>query len=313
VVLLYHRVADLAVDPWGLAVSPSHFIEHLDVLRRHTRPMQARGLARALRADAIAPNAIAVTFDDGYRDLATTVQPLLARADVPATAFVVSGALDSDREFWWDELERAVLNATNQLPTLRIRVAGEDYAWDMAGGHGTGLQGSSQSPEATRWRIHGEIWTLLRGLDIDARSDAIDQIVGWAGISTVPRTTHATLRAAELAQLEDSLVEVGAHSATHPSLAMLARDRQRQEIDAGRNRLMAVVGHRVESFAYPFGRPADYTPDTAMLVRAAGFTSAFINAPLASEPGMDPFAIPRAYVPDVDGDGLHRLLLKLAG
>jgi peptidoglycan/xylan/chitin deacetylase (PgdA/CDA1 family) len=46
--------------------------------------------------------AVAITFDDGYADLLANAKPLLERADVPATAFVVAGGLG--RPFWWDEL-----------------------------------------------------------------------------------------------------------------------------------------------------------------------------------------------------------------
>jgi hypothetical protein len=37
-ILMYHRIADDPIDPWALAVSPLHFEEQLDVLRRTRHP-----------------------------------------------------------------------------------------------------------------------------------------------------------------------------------------------------------------------------------------------------------------------------------
>jgi peptidoglycan/xylan/chitin deacetylase (PgdA/CDA1 family) len=48
--------------------------------------------------DASAPDRkrVALTFDDGYRDFATNVVPILREFDAPATAFVVPGFLNGD-------------------------------------------------------------------------------------------------------------------------------------------------------------------------------------------------------------------------
>jgi peptidoglycan/xylan/chitin deacetylase (PgdA/CDA1 family) len=43
---------------------------------------------------------VAVTFDDGYRDL-LDVAPLLERLKIPATVFVCSGVLDGEASFTW--------------------------------------------------------------------------------------------------------------------------------------------------------------------------------------------------------------------
>jgi len=37
IILMYHRVADLTVDPWGLAVHPARFEEQIDALTRDRR------------------------------------------------------------------------------------------------------------------------------------------------------------------------------------------------------------------------------------------------------------------------------------
>ncbi|HEX7942196.1 MAG TPA: hypothetical protein VF488_10350, partial [Gemmatimonadaceae bacterium] len=50
VILMYHRVAVERSDPWGLCVSPLHFEEHLDVLRRHRHVVSMTELHRRVLA-----------------------------------------------------------------------------------------------------------------------------------------------------------------------------------------------------------------------------------------------------------------------
>ena len=108
-ILMYHRVADDPIDHWGLAVSPCRFEEHLQVLRatRHSLPLTE--FVRALVAGTLPPDAVALTFDDGYVDNLVAAKPRLAAADVPATVFVTTGYVDRSEAFWWDELARLIL------------------------------------------------------------------------------------------------------------------------------------------------------------------------------------------------------------
>src|SRR6266849_9213569 len=109
VILLYHRIASVQPDPWSLCVTPRHFAEHLDVLRKYRRT----------RLDQLQPSgwsvdrelSVAITFDDGYADNFLVAQPKLRQYDTPATFFIATGCIDADREFWWDELERIVFQS----------------------------------------------------------------------------------------------------------------------------------------------------------------------------------------------------------
>ena len=113
VILMYHRVAPAGIDPWRLLVTPEHFAEHLEVLRRTTTPLPLRRLVAEYASGRLPERAVAVTFDDGYVDNLTVAMPLLAAADISATVYVATGNTGTAREFWWDALTRALL-----LPTV---------------------------------------------------------------------------------------------------------------------------------------------------------------------------------------------------
>src|SRR5213082_2011257 len=67
-VLMYHRIAELPLDPFALAVTPRHFAEHLEMLRKYSRPTSLAEMARSLKDNKRPHRAVAVTFDDGYAD-----------------------------------------------------------------------------------------------------------------------------------------------------------------------------------------------------------------------------------------------------
>ena len=156
-ILMYHRIGVSGLDPWGLAVSPAHFAEHLAVLRQHGRTAPLARVVETLRDGTLPSRTLVVTFDDGYADNLYNARPLLERYDVPATVFVATGHIGSDREFWWDELEE-ILRRPQVLPgQLRLNAYGRTLEWTLdeacrypeeqrrsdAGGRAAGLGGPS--------------------------------------------------------------------------------------------------------------------------------------------------------------------------
>jgi len=268
VILLYHRVTRLEHDRWSIAVTPEHFAEHLEVLRHRSTIVSLSQLDGALREPRARGPFVVVTFDDGYADNLHEALPLLQRYDVPATMFVATDAVVTGREFWWDDLERAV---------------GADN--------------------------YDHTWRELRDCDASTRAVALDAARPGGRTSLAPRSTHRPLTRDELACLaRDALIEIGGHTTSHSRLAALTLGDQRREIEEGRETLESIIGRRVESFAYPFGRPGDYTAETMRLVRDAGFLRACTNQAGHVDPSTDRFVLPRVYVRDGDGDAFAAAL-----
>ncbi len=108
-VLLYHYVRELpANDAVGasLSVTPSAFKQQLSFLLEHGyTPISLGQFSRALlKGRALPPKPILLTFDDGTKDVATTVFPILRTYGVPATIFVVAGFIDTPGYISWTQL-----------------------------------------------------------------------------------------------------------------------------------------------------------------------------------------------------------------
>jgi peptidoglycan/xylan/chitin deacetylase (PgdA/CDA1 family) len=92
IVLCYHSISDQT--PFA-SLTPKQFEQHLEWLASNTHVVPAdEVLAHAQLADS--RPAVALTFDDGYRDNHENALPLLLRYRFPATFFVTTGFIDQD-------------------------------------------------------------------------------------------------------------------------------------------------------------------------------------------------------------------------
>src|SRR5687767_7925832 len=89
VILLYHRVIDLASDPQLLCVKSSNFESQMRLLRESNwQPISLDEMVQKTANGESLKQHIAVTFDDGYADNLHIAKPILERYAIPATVFV---------------------------------------------------------------------------------------------------------------------------------------------------------------------------------------------------------------------------------
>jgi peptidoglycan/xylan/chitin deacetylase (PgdA/CDA1 family) len=257
---------------------------------------------------------ITVTFDDGYADNLQTAKPLLERYDVPASVFVVSGYVGNEREFWWNELERLLLHPGTFPETVCLRVNGKVFEWQLA-------ESANYSDDDYRrhrgWRpghpaptprhsLYYSLWILLGSLGEDDRRNVLDQLLAWSSADPLGRPNYRPLSVAELLTLHQGrLIEIGAHTVTHPFLSRLTEALQRDEICRCKAWLESVLGSPVTTIAYPHG---DYTMATVNVVREAGFECACSTVFGSVRGYADRFQLPRIGVRGCDGEEFAREL-----
>jgi len=130
--------------------------------------------------------------------------------------------------------------------------------------------------------------------------------------AAVETESHRPLTPAELERLAESpLIEIGAHTMRHPTLALAPAEDQQREVAGGRAALERVLERPVTAFAYPYGIPfTDYTAETVSVVRHARFDLAFTTGAAFATVECDPLQIPRFMMLDTVGDVelAHRLV-----
>lgn len=295
-ILGYHRIADCSRDPLGICLTPRHFSEQLEILSQHARPISLQNLVRGLGKGDLPKRAVAVTFDDGYATTLYQAKPLLERYRIPATVFVASGYLN--REFWWDEAER-LLYSPERLPA-RLSVSFDGQRRDWSVGSGAALN--------DRDRLLLSLCDFLRPLTEKQRQEAMSQIRSWAGAQVEEVPLSRGLRSDELTELaEGELVEIGAHSVTHPILAGLSTSQVRTEIEGSKKTLEEILACPVSSFSYPNG---SVSPETLSVVREAGFRLACTSANDVVWRASDRYQLPRFWVQDWEGEAFFRWLSR---
>jgi glycosyltransferase involved in cell wall biosynthesis/peptidoglycan/xylan/chitin deacetylase (PgdA/CDA1 family) len=96
-VVTYHQVQDPADD--GSSVGTAAFREQMRFLKANYRVVPLADAVKALSVVGGSERLVAITFDDGYLDNAMAAAPILGSLELPATFFVSTDMIGSDRPF----------------------------------------------------------------------------------------------------------------------------------------------------------------------------------------------------------------------
>jgi len=234
VVLLYHRL-DAAPDVHGLAVPPDVFDAQMVWLHSQCHIVSLEDLLSA-HGEELPERAVALTFDDGYEDNLRTAVPLLQRHEIPASFFLTTSGLTVPIEYWWDVLERVLLQDSTPS-TLDMHEAGIPVAFQTA---------TPDERDIAHWRLHER----LVHASLSERHRAIEWLKEWTGPGTPRVRPMVADEVRQLAQFPG--VTIGAHTVNHLSLPDTAASRF-MEINDCQAELRRITGQPVELFAYPYG------------------------------------------------------------
>ena len=186
------------------------------------------------------PNSVAVTFDDTFKNIHDVALPILKKYNIPATFFISTGFIGTDKNFWVDRIEH-MINFSKQD---KIEFDGDSFDvrdyWNK-------IYSLSQIKSKLK---------KCNPLDRENFLENIKLQTGWVDDNV---DNYKNLNVDEVKMLDcPPMYEVGGHTVNHEILSYLTEDKLDYEVSECVQTLESIVNRKIDLFSYPEGQENHY-------------------------------------------------------
>jgi len=278
VVLCYHRVGMHGI-PLFSELPPEVFEAQMRYVGERYRVLSLDDLCEEMDKPTRKADAVAVTFDDGYRDLHTHALPVLRKYQIPATIFLPVASIETGQVPWYDR----IFLALKVFPKDELEIV-LDRPWSFR-------LGSSHA----RLRAATEIIQYLRTLP-DVRRKEYCSTLEEQVILPQDELKDRMLTWDLIRAMYREGINFGSHTMTHPVVSQLTNFQLESELGESKQVLEQRIGGPALHFAYPFGQPADCGTAALPLLVRNGYRSAATTIEGTNEPGDSRYQLCRSQV-----------------
>ena len=260
-ILTYHGVveSELDVAEWCF-IHKADFDRQMRFVKKHFEVVKlSEGIKRLYRGEIKRP-AIAVTFDDGFRNNYDVAFPTLKRLGMPATIFLTTSLIGSDDTVWFCRVNDALANTSKS----KVSFQGKEYSIATRK-HKIAVSRIIQNklkddpPDI----LSEKCVTFLNGLDIAPDK----KIEAEAPFRMLDRDAIR-----EMAQ--SGLIEFGCHTHRHCILTHLSQVECLSEITQSKQVIENLIPEECRLFAYPNGGWEDIPEHCAQMMAQCNISAA---------------------------------------
>jgi len=239
----------------------------LMLLKRHYNFVSAKNLEDFYYGNLMLKNACHITVDDGDKSVYDNLFPLIKKHKIPISIYVSPLSMKTGKNFWFQEIKnydyQLLINYFNEI-------------------HHTNIE----------YINNKQVNAFLKSLQSNDIYSLIDYYRGKMNIPTKERFGMDVSQILELSK--SSLVEIGAHTLTHPILKNETKDNAKLEIKNSIDELSDILGSKIKYFAYPNGIPnMDFTEREVKILEDCGIKLAFTVENKRFTKNDHPLRIPR--------------------
>jgi peptidoglycan/xylan/chitin deacetylase (PgdA/CDA1 family) len=282
-ILIYHRVNDQK-DQFFPATPTNVFSRQMEYLAHNFNICSLENAIDMMRNKDIPDNAVVVTFDDGYKDNYTTAFPILKSYSIPATIFLTTNAIDSERVLWHDR----VFSAFRETRVSLLEEFGDPL-----------IRHPLRTLEEKLY-AQQDVLKFLWSLSDHERLFWIDRLMERLRVLDQKSVPDLMLTWDEVRIMYQNGLSFGSHTVTHPILSRLSMDNIRSEIYESKKSMEVNLQTSIKTFAYPNGKQDNYNTITKQIVKEAGYICALTTIFGANQDDQDLFELRRATPWDED-------------
>jgi len=266
-------------DPNGFypETSTKVFERQIEHIAKHYNVLPLEDIAQRAHRGRSVRGCVAITFDDGFRDNYLNAYPILRRLGLDATIFLTTGYIDSGETPWFIKLRHMFM--TTQENRFHFKLGNQEVDMPM------------ETPPQ-KFACSNVAMTYLKTCPDGERPAALERLRERLKVTVAPEGLMLDWK--EIKEMAGNGMSFGAHTVNHPVLSQVTLADAEMEIRASKQRIEQELGMPVLSFAYPFGRRAEFSDRIPPLLRSLGFTCAVTTEPGSNLPGEDLYQLKRS-------------------
>lgn len=299
-IIMYHGVSEGSLlDSRWTQLPVSSYVSQIRYLKKYYRVLPLSQVAESLRTQQPLPTYTAViTFDDGLKNNKTVAFPILKRYKLPATIFLATGFINTERFLWPDKLFIHFQETKCKVLDLRNHGLEKQY-----------LRTPKEKQAAFCFIV--ERLKVLESSEKKRLYSIIIKALGVPKLSSEATDYHA-LSWSEVSEMYSTgLIAFGGHTVNHEILSRLSDDSMRLEIRESCDSIQSTLRQDSICFAYPNGTERDFNEYTKSILREEKILCSVTTIEGLNSRDEDLLALKRVCV----GNDMttHRFALACAG
>jgi peptidoglycan/xylan/chitin deacetylase (PgdA/CDA1 family) len=255
------------ISKWFRIISLNELADHLKNRNRFTAPT------------------IILTFDDGYRDNYTLAYPILKKYNLPATIYLISGLIETNKRTWPDEIEYALLNTKVNMfvfPSL----FGEEVI-DI-------------SSLERRRKVNIRMAEALKEIANSKKMVLIDELFHKLKVERIfdDNDERRMLNWEEIKEMSKNNISFAAHTVSHPILTQISPEEARWEIKSSKTAIEEKTELKIKHFGFSNGMKSDFSEELKEFCIDIGFETISTAEYGFIDSRSDPYFI-RRFMPDI--------------
>ncbi|VAW58683.1 Polysaccharide deacetylase [hydrothermal vent metagenome] len=306
-ILAYHRIYDMGnedefpFDPELISATPDDFETQMRYVKKHFNPITFKHIIDYQNGNTKLPECpVIITFDDGHLDNYTHAFPVLKKLHIPATIFISTEYMDSDKIFWFDWV------AYNVYKTRKKELTLNEGSFFLK--IGSGISQKRKSVE--------NLLNHLKALGNNERLAALIEIKNTLNVKleNKDRGKSSALQWRQIVEMGENQIEFGSHTVSHPVLSSLSAHELTQELVQSKTVIEQQLGKSVDTIAYPVGGEDEFNQSVIDECKKASYILGISYSPgIEKLPLRDMYRIKRLHVERYTNIHRFKAMLALPG
>ncbi len=211
-------------------------------------------------------NPIIITIDDGYKDNFDYAFSVLKKYSIPATIFITTEFINNRSWLWFNKLKYILKNTSCAEFKFQLGTSSRKF-----------FLNSFNNERYAKLSI----FNYCKKISAEEIEDLLNQLSKILNVNTPEQTAEdfQPLTWNHIREMQQSNIEFGSHTCTHPILSRLKHEELKKEIVLSKKEIESKLGTEINSFCYPVGTPEDISELVVKATKEAGYSCAVTTIP----------------------------------